>query len=187
MVKVTLGWSGLGDTTTIYATSSLDILVSATSTDTTTVTPTITLSLSDPTLALGTPDPGCEGNFDGTVVGEFTVYNGNAGNQGCAYVWADLTVTVKSNAPWTGTIAGDDVSPTSDINIAQDSFRYDSAAAPASYVDCAVDAAVGTTTTQFEPSGTSGINPYTFSHCAIIDWDDSDGSIDSTITYSASQ
>ena len=57
----------------------------------------ITITLTDATMALGTPDPACEGNTDGTTVGEFTVYNGSTGNEGCAYVWADLTVRIKSN------------------------------------------------------------------------------------------
>ena len=48
----------------------------------------ITITLGDTSLALGTPDPACEGNPDSTVVGEFTLYNGSTGNEGCGYVWA---------------------------------------------------------------------------------------------------
>ena len=43
----------------------------------------ITITLGDTSLALGTPDPACEGNPDSTVVGEFTLYNGSTGNEGC--------------------------------------------------------------------------------------------------------
>ncbi len=187
VVKITLGWSGLNETTTVFATSSLNTLTGNTATDITTATQTLTITLSDTTLTLGTPDPGCQGNTDGTTIGEFTVYNGTLGGEGCAYVWDDLTVTVKSNAPWSGTIVGADNSPTSEITVALGSFRYDTAAAPASYSDCAADTALPTSPSPFEPSGVAGVNAYTHRYCARVDWDDSDGSINSTFTYSVSQ
>ena len=91
VVKVTAGWSALSDVTTVTSTSSADLAVAAQATDTTTVPPTITLTLSDTTMALGTPDLTCEGLSDGSPTGEFTVRKGSTGNEGCAYVWADLT------------------------------------------------------------------------------------------------
>ena len=187
VVKVTVGWSSTNNTTTVTATSSNDPLVSADATDATSVQPTITLTLTDPTLALGSPDPNCQGNPSGTTVGEFTVYVGSTGNQGCAYAWDGITVTVKSNAAWSGTIVGADQAPTSDITVANGSFRYDSAGAPASYSDCSGDTQLPTTPAPFEPAGPTGINVYNFWHCVRLDWDDGDGTIDSTITYTVSQ
>ena len=139
----------------------------------------ITVTLGDTTMALGTPDPDCEGNPDATVLGEFTVYNGTTGNQGCSYIWNSLTVRVKSNKPWTGDIDGADGSPTSGVTVPNGNYHYDTA--------CSADTALATTTAQWEPSGTVGNNLYTFYHCLLLDWDDADGTIDSTITYTVSQ
>ena len=147
----------------------------------------ITLSLTDASMALGTPDPTCEGLSDGTTTGEFTVYNGSTGNEGCSYVWDSLTVTVKSNKPWTGTIAGSDGSPTSDVTVGDGSFHYDTSAAAGTYTACGTDTALATTTSSFESSGVKGQSLYTFHHCVILDWDDADGTIDSTITYTVTQ
>ncbi len=187
VVKVTVGWSSTNETTTVTATSSNDPTASANATDATTAPPTITLTLTDPTLALGSPDPNCQGNPSGTPVGEFTVYVGSTGNQGCGYAWDGITVTVKSNAAWSGTIVGADQVPTSDITVANGSFRYDSVSAPASYSDCSADTQLPTTPAPFEPGGPTGINVYNFWHCVRLDWDDGDGTIDSTITYTVSQ
>ena len=188
VVKVTVGWSATSDVTTVTATSSVDTTVQDDATDTTNAPPTITLTLSDLSMALGTPDPDCEGNPDATVVGEFTVYNGTAGNEGCAYAWSPVTVTVESNMPWTGTVTGSDGSPTSGVTVATGSFRYDTAGAATSYLECDSDTALTTTATDFESAGTQGNNQvYTQHHCVILDWDDGDGTIDSTITYTASQ
>ena len=147
----------------------------------------ITISLGDTTLALGTPDPACEGNTDGTTVGEFTVYNGTSGNQGCAYVWASLTVTVKSNRAWTGDIDGADGTPTSGVSVVNSNFRYDTSAAQTTYAECNTSTALATTTSEWEATGAVGNNIYSFYHCVQLDWDDADGSIDSTITYTVSQ
>ena len=188
VVKVTVGWSALSDVTTVTSTSSVDIAVAAQATDTTTAPPTITLTLNDTTMALGTPDPTCEGLADGTPTGEFTVRKGSTGNEGCAYVWADLTVTVQSNKPWTGTIDGSDGTPTSDVTVALGSFRYDTSAAATSYTGCSVDSSVPTTPAVWEGSGLIGANQvYTHYHCVLVDWDDSDGTIDSTITRTVQQ
>ena len=147
----------------------------------------LTLTLGDTSMALGTPDPDCEGNTDGATVGEFTVYNGATGNQGCSYLWNGISVRVKSNKAWTGTIDGSDGSPTSAIKVVNSSFHYDSAAASTNYSTCADATAMATTSATWEPSGTVWNNLYTFYHCVIIDWDDTDGTIDSTITYTVTQ
>ena len=140
----------------------------------------ITISLSDTTMALGTPDPTCEGLGDGATTGEFTVYNGTTGNEGCAYAWDILQVRVKSNKAWTGTINGADGAPTSGVTVVNGSFRYDSSAAASTYTQCTLDTTLATTTASFEPSGLAGNNLYNFHHCVTVDWDDADGTIDST-------
>ena len=147
----------------------------------------ITITLDDTTMALGTPDPDCEGLTDGGTTGEFTVYNGTTGNEGCSYVWDGLQVRVKSNKPWTGTIAGSDGSPTSGVTVVTASFHYDTAAAASTYTACGSDTTLATTTSSFESSGNAGNTLYNFYHCVLLDWDDPDGTIDSTITYTVSQ
>ena len=188
VVKVTVGWNALSDTTSVTSTSSVDSAISAVATDTTTAPPTITLTLSDTTIALGTPDPTCEGLADGATIGEFTVYSGTTGNQGCSYVWSDLDVTVQSNKAWSGTIAGTDGSPTSGVTVPEGSFRYDVGTPTTSYAGCASNTALTTAASPFEPSGGAGDNQvYTYHHCVLVDWDDDDGTIDSTITYTVQQ
>ena len=147
----------------------------------------ITITLTDPTMALGTPDPTCEGLTDGSTSGEFTVYNGTTGNQGCAYVWGGLQVRVKSNRAWTGTINGGDGSPTSGVKVTDGNFLYNASAAVTTYASCSADTALATTTASFESSGNVGNTLYNFYHCILLDWDDVDGSIDSTITYTVTQ
>ena len=147
----------------------------------------ITMTLSDTTMALGTPDPSCEGLTDGTVTGEFTVYSGTTGNQGCAYIWHSLTVTVKSNKLWTGTVSAGDGSPTSGITVAAGSFLYDTVVAPTSYAGCTADTPLTTTSATFEPSGALGRRDYPFYNCVVLDWSDPDGTINSMITYTVSQ
>ena len=116
----------------------------------------ITITLTDATMALGTPDPACESLSDGATTGEFTVYNGTSGNQGCAYAWNALTVTVKSNKAWTGTIAGSDGTPTSDVKVVNGNFHYDTSAPAGTYAACSADTALATTTASFEAAG---VNP----------------------------
>ena len=166
---------------TIYAQESGGVTASGTA------NAKITISLTDASMALGTPDPTCEGLSDGTTTGEFTVYNGTTGNEGCSYVWDSLTVTVKSNKPWTGTIAGSDGSPTSGVTVALGGFHYDTAAAATTYTTCSADTVLATTTSSFESSGVIGQSLYSFYHCVVLDWDDADGTIDSTITYTVTQ
>ncbi len=64
---------------------------------------------------------------------------------------------------------------------------YTTGAAPATYTACNTATALATTTSQWEAAGPVGNNVYTFRHCVVLDWDDADGSIDSTITYTVSQ
>ena len=188
VVKVTVGWSALSDVTTVTAASSIALAVTNNATDTTTAPPTITLALGDTTLALGVPDPGCEDNPDGTTVGEFTVYSGSTGNEGCTYVWDPLGVTVESNKPWTGTVEGADGTPTSELRVVFGSFRYDVVAAATSYSQYGADTTLSTVAVLWESSGPEGGNQaYTHHHCVLLDWDDDDGTIDSTITYTVSQ
>ena len=96
-------------------------------------------------------------------------------------------MTVKSNKPWTGTIAGSDGSPTSGVTVALGGFHYDTEAAASTYTACSSDTVLATTTSSFESSGVIGQSIYSFHHCVVLDWDDADGTIDSTITYTVTQ
>ena len=80
-----------------------------------------------------------------------------------------------------------DGTPTSGITIANASFLYNTVASSTSYAACSTDTAVTTTATSWEPAGPLGNTLYTFHHCVLLDWDDADGTIDSTITYTVSQ
>ena len=97
-------------------------------------------------------------------------------------------MTVQSNKPWTGTIDGSDGTPTSDVTVALGSFRYDTNTTPTSYTECGTDTAVPSTPTLWEGAGLIGANQlYTHSHCVLVDWDDADGTIGSTITRTVQQ
>ena len=98
-----------------------------------------------------------------------------------------LSITVKSNAPWSGTVDGNDNAPTSGVTVALGSFRYDTAAAATTYAECATDTQLPASPSPFESGGVTGIAAYVHRHCVLVDWNDADGTIDSTITYSVTQ
>ena len=127
-------------------------------------------------------DPNC------AAVSGVSPYAGATGNEGCAYAWS-VSVQVLSNRPWTGTLYGDDNnSPTSDVTVDDGSFHA-STGSIASYSDCDSAQAVPEVNSPWtwESSGARGNTGATHYQCAVVDWDDADGTIDSTMQYSVSQ
>jgi hypothetical protein len=116
-------------------------------------------------------------------------YPGTTGNQGSYYVWkssgSGLTVTVKSNKVWNGTIAASENSGTaSSMTIASGVLRYDSTA-PTSYDQAAADTAFTTDAAIWQTGHAKGTSEFTFYYSLRVDWDDDPGTFASTVTYSA--
>ena len=147
--------------------------------------PEIILTLGTSSVNLSGVDPACA-----SVAGT-SAYAGSTGNEGCAYVWT-VSVQVQSNKAWKGTLAGvDNGLPTSQVTVANGNYHA-STSALSSYASC-----TGATTVPgaadpndewtWENSRKKGNIIGTHYHCVMVDWDDDDGTIDSTISYSVSQ
>ena len=139
----------------------------------------IILTLGTSSVNLTGSDPDCA-SVEGT-----SAYAGSEGNEGCAYAWS-FSVRVLSNRAWTGTIYGqDNGAPTSDVTIADGSFRA-STSAISTYSDCngAQELEDAASPWTWESNGSRGNTFTTHYQCAILDWDDGDGTIDATIQYS---
>ena len=146
--------------------------------------PQIILTLGTSSVDLTGVDPTC------ASVGGTSAYAGSTGNEGCAYLWT-ISVQVQSNRAWIGTLTGEDNGQTtSDLRVENDSY-YASTSSIGSYSDC-----IGATTVpesgqesawMWEASGAQGNISGTHSHCVLVDWDDDDGTISATMSYSVSQ
>lgn len=142
----------------------------------------IILTLGTISVSLSGVDPDC------AAVSGITAYLGSSGNEGCAYRWT-VSVQVESNRAWTGTLSGaDNGNPTSEITVDEGSF-YASTKSIDSYSDCTGATVVPDSKNAWtwESNGKKGNNSSTHYHCVVVDWDDDDGSINSTFSYSVSQ
>ena len=145
----------------------------------------IVLTLGTSDVALTGVDPAC------APVSGVTGYSGSQASDGCAYSWP-ISVQVHSNRAWTGSIYGqDDDSATSDINFDGGAFRA-STSDVASYADCGgaqivPEGSEADDGWKFESAGKKGNTKTVHYHCVLVDWDDDDGTIDSTLSYSVSQ
>lgn len=142
----------------------------------------IILTLGTSSVSLSGVDPDC------AAVSGITAYAGSSGNEGCVYRWT-VSVQVESNRAWTGTLSGTDNSnPTSEVTVGDSSF-YASTKSIDSYSDCTGATVVPDSKNPWtwESNGKKGNNSFTHYQCVIVDWDDDDGSIDSTFSYSVSQ
>ncbi|MFQ5875704.1 MAG: hypothetical protein ACE5JL_18150, partial [Dehalococcoidia bacterium] len=190
VVKVTVGWNTLNDTTTVTGTSSLDLGVQRSAVDTTAAPPTITIVISDDSAAFGTNlDPEGPNSNSGDSVLD---YQSSVGNQGSYYVWrasgSGLTVTVKSNRPWDGTVAASENSGTAtSMSIASGVLRYAEGSEPTSYSACAPATAFTTASSPWKSSIPEGIQIYAHYYCLRVDWDDDPGDFISTVTYTVTQ
>lgn len=145
----------------------------------------ITLSISDGTADFGSNiDPlGTKSNSSDT-----DQVHGYADVPGSYYVWRSdsgngLTVTVKSNKSWTGTVTASGNRGTSDsMSIESGVLRY-STAEPRSYFEAALLPAFGESASSFEPTGTKGIHNYTYYYALRVGWDDDPGTFESSVTY----
>ena len=142
----------------------------------------IILTLGTTSVNLSGVDPDC------AAVSGIKAYAGSSGNEGCAYRWT-VSVQVESNRAWTGTLSGaDDGNPTSEITVGDGSF-YASTKEIDDYSDCTGATVVPDSESAWtwESNGKKGNSNSTHYHCVVVDWDDDDGSINSTFSYSVSQ
>ncbi|MBI4336595.1 MAG: hypothetical protein HY683_02025 [Chloroflexi bacterium] len=149
----------------------------------------ITITISDGTSDFGTNlDPTCPAsNSTDTVDG----LAGSSGNQGCYYAWksggSGMTVTVKSNKTWNGTVlASENTGTSASITVASGALRW-TATAPASYSECASATAFGATAQSWQSSVGKGTNSYAYYYCLRVDWNDDPGTFSSSATYEVTQ
>jgi hypothetical protein len=149
----------------------------------------ITITIADTSAAFGTNlDPsGPASNSTDTVA----VYTGSTGNQGAYYVWksggSGLTVTVRSNRSWNGTVQASENSGTAaSMTVASGVLRW-AETEPTSYSACSSATAFGTTAGTWKSNIAKGVNSYTLYYCLRVDWDDDPGTFSSTVTYTVTQ
>ena len=189
VVKVTVGWNTTSDTTTVISTSSVDSQVSDTGTNITTAPPTVSIVVSDSSADFGTDltPQGQDSNSSDVV----TDLQGTVGNQGSYYAWeasggAGVSITVKSNKTWNGTVDASENSGTSSTMPIDSGVLRHSESVPGSYSACAGTMAF-TTSVTWQSNVGAGTNTYTYYYCLRVDWDDDPGTFASTVTYSVSQ
>ena len=149
----------------------------------------ITVTIADGTSDFGTNlDPeGTDSNSSDTVADQ----QGSTGNQGSYYVWSaagsGLSVEVKSNKVWSGTVeASENAGTSTSMSISGGVMTY-AESAPASYSDCSSATAFTTTAASWKTSVAKGKNTYTHYYCLRVDWDDDPGTFSSSVTYTATQ
>jgi hypothetical protein len=151
----------------------------------------ITITLSDSTADFGTNlDPsGTASNSSDTVVARV----GSTGNEGAYYEWkanggSGLTVTVKSNKTWNGTVQASENSGTSSsMTVASGALRYAEGSEPTSYAACSSGTAFATTAQSWKSNVAKGKSSYTQYYCLRVDWTDDPGTFASSTTYTVTQ
>ncbi len=151
----------------------------------------ITITLSDSTADFGTNlDPsGTASNSSDTVQANA----GSTGNQGAYYEWkanggSGLSIQIKSNKTWNGTVAASENSGTSaSMTVASGALRYAEGSEPTSYGTCASGTAFASTAQTWKSNVTKGVNSYTQYYCLRVDWTDDPGTFASNTTYTVTQ
>jgi hypothetical protein len=147
----------------------------------------ITIAISDGTADFGTNiDPlGTDSNSSDTrqVVdfqdpsGSYYVWRSNSGS--------GLTVTVRSNKPWTGTvIASENAGTARSMTIESGVLRF-GPTMPSNYYDAALSQPFVLTGSSFEAAGTKGIHTYSHFYSLRVGWIDDPGTFVSSVAYSA--
>jgi len=156
-----------------------DTSSSATVTVTATVAPKITISVDTASIAFGSVEP------EGTAPSGFTALT-QAGTGTYFRYDTPVTVTVKSNKTWNGTVKTD-VAPAGVLKY------YQGSSAPTTYTDWDSSSTSGlhtfsTTSTSFQDSGSKGTQQYSFYYALRAAWtDDPFTSQTIQITYTATQ
>jgi len=151
----------------------------------------ITITLSDSTADFGTNlDPsGTASNSSDTVVARA----GSTGNQGAYYEWkanggTGLSIEVKSNKTWNGTVQASENSGTSSsMTVASGALKYAEGSEPTSYAACAAGTAFATTAQTWKSNVSKGKSTYTQYYCLRVDWTDDPGTFASSTTYTVTQ
>ncbi|MDP3062637.1 MAG: hypothetical protein Q8O40_05440 [Chloroflexota bacterium] len=151
----------------------------------------ITITLIDSTAGFGTNlDPsGTASNSSDTVVARA----GSTGNQGAYYEWKanggdGLTIEVKSNKTWNGTMAASENSGTSSsMTVASGALRYAEGSEPTSYSACSSGTAFQSTAQTWKSNVAKGKSSYTQYYCLRVDWTDDPGTFVSNTTYTVTQ
>ncbi len=146
----------------------------------------ITLSISDGTADFGSNIDPMGTKSNSSDANQVVDYQESGGSY---YVWRSdsgngLTVTVKSNKSWTGTVEASKNKGTSDsMSIESGVLRYNKSE-PQSYYDAALSTPFSTSPTTFEPMGSKGVHNYTYFYALRVGWDDDPGTLESSVTYS---
>ena len=124
-----------------------------------------------------------------------TAYAEPTGDVGAYYAWegsggSGLTVKVKSNKVWDGSVGASENSGTAgQITIANGSFTFTEDSDPASYADCdaGTDFVVSPAANAWKDDIAKGVNSYVHRYCLRILWTDDPGTFISTVTYTVIQ
>lgn len=148
------------------------------------------ITLSDTSANFGTINPLASVSESDDVVNGF---QGKMGEEGSYYAWKSatgtgLTVTVKSNRSWSGTIRATENQGTSDtLTIASGSLRYVEGSEPTGYDDCANARVLSTSDNLWRGPEPQGISPFVHYYCLRSDWHDEPGTFLSNVIYTVSQ
>lgn len=146
----------------------------------------ITLSVSDGTADFGANLDPLGTKSDSSDTNQVESFLGSGGSY---YVWRSgtgngLTVSVKSNVPWTGTVvASDNVGSSESMTVKSGVLRY-SPVLPQDYYGAALSTAFTNHETAFEEAGAKGIHDYRYFYALRVGWDDDPGTFESAVTYS---
>ena len=124
-----------------------------------------------------------------------TAYVEPTGDIGAYYAWegsggSGLTVKVKSNKVWDGSVGASENSGTAgQITIANGSFTFTEDSDPASYADCdaGTDFVVSPAANAWKDDVAKGVNSYVHRYCLRTLWTDDPGTFISTVTYTVIQ
>jgi hypothetical protein len=147
----------------------------------------ITIAVSDGTADFGTNiDPlGTDSNSSDVnqvvdfqdASGSYYVWRSNGGN--------GLTITVKSNKSWTGSVVATENTGTSKSMTVESGVLRFRPTIPANYYDAALSQPFTLTSLSFEAAGTKGVHSYSHYYALRVSWADDPGTFVSSVAYSA--
>ena len=174
------GWAGDVDVTTLTVSSATEPGLEASAENRTTVNPVLGLTVESADLAFGRV--AADGRVDPAVAGVV----GDADETGAFYVGAGaLRVTVASNAPWSGTCAGEENTGTaSTVTIAGGRLEW-RLAGTESWTPFAVAGALTTAAGACFPADTTGTATFVYDVRLRVERTDPPGTFSTRITFTA--